>query len=132
MSIAQRVQSCLVEDLRDQPHVFEDHNLGALADRNSCRLLPSMLQRIETEVSEFCDILMRCPDAKNPTRVLRSAGVGVGGVEVVVQQAVTLCHNPIVFASCQQYRQLLVPAKKSGRSDIPCPLPWSQQSPQGT
>src|SRR6187551_2760579 len=132
MSIAQRVQSCLVEDLGNQTHVFEDHNLGALADRNPCRLLSSMLQRIKTEVSELCNILMWCPDAKNPTRVLRSAGVGVGGVEVVVQQAITLCHNPIVFASCQQYRQLLVPAKKSGRSDITCPLPWSQQSPQGT
>jgi hypothetical protein len=58
-----------------------------------------MLQRVEAEIGELCYLFMGCPDAKNPTRVLRSAGVGVSGVEVVVQQAITLCHSLIVFFS---------------------------------
>ena len=56
-----------------------------------------MLQRVKAKIGELCYLLMGGPDAKNPTRVLRSAGVGVGGVEIVVQQAITLCHSFIVF-----------------------------------
>ena len=99
VSVAQRVKCCLIEDLGDQTHVFEDHDLGALADRNPGGLLPPMLQRVEAEIGELCYLFMGCPDAKIPTRVLRSAGVGVSGVEVVVQQAITLCHSLIVFFS---------------------------------
>jgi hypothetical protein len=43
VSIAERVQSRLVENLGDQPHVFENHDLRAFADRDSRRLLPTML-----------------------------------------------------------------------------------------
>ena len=99
VSITKRLEGCLIEDLRHQTHVFEDHDLGALADRNPGGLLPPMLQRVEAEIGELCYLFMGCPDAKNPTRVLRSAGVGVSGVEVVVQQAITLCHSLIVFFS---------------------------------
>ena len=58
-----------------------------------------MLQGVEAEIGEFCYLFIGGPDAENATGVLRSAGVGVSGVEVVVQQAITLCHSLIVFFS---------------------------------
>src|SRR4029453_8066810 len=84
-----------------QTHVFEDHDLRALADRNSGRLLPPVLERVEPEVGELGDLLMRRPDAKNPTRILGSAIVGV---YVVVQQAITLCHCLIVTGGTRDHR----------------------------
>jgi hypothetical protein len=43
VSVAERVQGRLIEDLGHQAHVFEDNDLRALADRNSRGLLATVL-----------------------------------------------------------------------------------------
>ena len=107
VSVAERVQRRLVEDLGHQTHVFEHHDLGAFADRNSGRLLPTVLERVEPEVGELGDLLVRRPDTENPTRILGSAIIGV---YVVVQQAVTLCHCLIVTGTNRDHWELWVRA----------------------
>ncbi len=77
VSVAQRVQSRLVEDLRDQAHVFEDHDLRAFADRNPRRLLPAVLQRVKPEIRELRYLLVRRPDTEDATRILGSTIVGI-------------------------------------------------------
>src|SRR4249919_3670125 len=77
VSVAKGVQSRLVEDLRDQAHVFEDHDLGAFADRDTCRLLPAVLQRVKPEIRELGYLLVRRPDTEDATRILRSTIVRI-------------------------------------------------------
>jgi hypothetical protein len=74
---AERVEGRLVEDLRHQPHVLEDHDLGSVADRDPRRLLTSVLQSIEPEVGELGHLLAGGPDAEDATGILRSSFVGV-------------------------------------------------------
>ena len=93
VSVSQRVQRRLVEDLGDQPHVFENHDLRAFADRDSRRLLPTVLQGVKPEVGELGDLLVRCPDAEDATCILWPT---VPRIDVVVQQAITSCHCFIV------------------------------------
>ena len=83
---AQRAERGLVEDLGDQTHVLEDHDLGAVADRDPGGLLAAVLQRVEAEVGELGHLLARGPDPEDATGVL---GAAVVGVEVVVQA--TIC-----------------------------------------
>ena len=83
---AQRAEGGLVEDLGDQTHVLEDHDLGAVADRDPGGLLAAVLQGVEAEVAELGHLLARGPDPEHATGVLRAAVVGV---EVVVQA--TIC-----------------------------------------
>jgi len=54
----QRVQRGLVENLRDQAHVLEHHDLVAVADRDPRRLLAAVLQRVEAEVGELGHVLV--------------------------------------------------------------------------
>ena len=93
VSIAERVQSRLVENLGDQSHVFEDHDLRTFADRDSRRLLPTMLQGVKPKVGELGDLFVRCPDAEDATCILRPT---ILGIYLVVQQAITSCHRFIV------------------------------------
>ena len=93
VSAAEGIEGGLVEDLGYQTHVFEDHDLRALADRNPRRLLAPVLQRIEAEVGELGDLLVRRPDAEDATCIL---GSPIVWIQVVVQQTITLCHYFIV------------------------------------
>ena len=70
-----------------------------------------MLERVEPEVGELGDLLVRRPDTENPTRILGSAIVGV---YVVVQQAVTLCHCLIVTGGTRSP----VPGSSSVRAQV--------------
>ena len=86
---AQRVEGRLVEDLRHQAHVLEDHDLGAVADRDAGGFLAAVLERVETEVGELGHLLARGPDAEDAAGVLGATFVGV---EVVVQPTICSCH----------------------------------------
>ena len=121
--IAQRVQRRFVEDLRHQAHVFEDHDLRALADRNSRRLLAPVLQRVKPEVGELRDLLARRPDPEDATCILWPT---ILGIDVVVQQAITSCHCFIVTVRTRDNRQLR--ASVGAYGDIALLLPWSQLS----
>ena len=67
-----------------------------------------MLERVEPEIGELGDLLVRRPDTENPTRILGSAIVGV---YVVVQQAITLCHYLIVTGGARDHRHFAVRAQ---------------------
>jgi hypothetical protein len=122
--IAQRVQRRFVEDLRHQTHVFEDNDLGALADRDSRRLLASVLQCVKPEVGELRDLLARSPDPEDTTCILWPT---ILGIDVVVQQAITSCHRFIVTVRTTDNRQLRCGTRRV-RAICPLLLPWSQPS----
>jgi len=53
---AQRGETALVEDLRDEPEVAHGGQARTLADGDSCRLLAAVLEREEPEVRQPCDV----------------------------------------------------------------------------
>ena len=71
----------LVEDLRDQAHVLVDDDPVAVADRYPGRLLAAVLERVQAEVGELGDFLVRGPDAEHAAGV---PGRVVGGIEIIV------------------------------------------------
>jgi hypothetical protein len=73
----ERRQRRLVEDLRDQPHVLEDHDAVAVADRDPRRLLAAVLEREQPVVGELGNLFVGGPDAEDPALVLGSRRVGV-------------------------------------------------------
>jgi hypothetical protein len=105
VSIAERVKSRLVENLGDQAHVFENHDLRAFANRDSRRLLPTVLQGVKPEVGELGDLFVRSPDAEDATCILRPT---ILGIYVVVQQAISLCHCLMVTVRTRHHCQLEV------------------------
>ena len=86
---AQRVQHRLVEDLRNEAHVLVDDDAVPVADRDPGRLLAAVLERVQAEVGELGDFLVRGPGAEHAAGV---PGRVVGGVEIVVQTAIRLDH----------------------------------------
>src|ERR1700683_1553034 len=95
---AQRVKHGLVEYLRDQAHVLEDHDPAAVADRDPGRLLTSVLQRVKTEVGELGDLLAVTPHTEHAAGVLRRS---VSLVQIMGQAAVRLDHQAILRASAE-------------------------------
>src|SRR4029450_9753499 len=79
----------LVENLGDQAHLLVHHDLGALADRDAGRLLPSMLQGVETEVGELGDLFVGGPNTEDSTGVLRRF---IRRIKIVIQTAVRWQH----------------------------------------
>ncbi|GGY72007.1 hypothetical protein GCM10010363_61710 [Streptomyces omiyaensis] len=79
----------LVEDLGHEAHVLEDEDLGAVADRDSRGFLTPMLEGVEPEVRELCDLFTRSPDTEDATRVL---GAFLAGEQVVIESTVTTWH----------------------------------------
>ncbi len=65
----QRVEHGLVEDLGDQTHVLVDHDPGAIADRDTSRLLATMLERVQPVIGELGHILARRPDSEDPAGI---------------------------------------------------------------
>ena len=64
------LQGLLLEDLRDQPHVFVDDQPGTVGDRDAGRFLPAMLQREEGEEGQAGDIHLGGVDSEHPTLVM--------------------------------------------------------------
>ena len=62
---AQRGETALVEDLSDEPEVAHGGQSRVLADRDSCRLLAAVLEGVEPEVGEPCDVARRRPQAED-------------------------------------------------------------------
>ena len=116
MCVAERIERCLVEHLGNQTHVFEDHDLRAFADRDSRRLLPTMLQGVKPEVGELGDLFVRSPDAEDATCILRPT---ILGIYVVVQQAISLCHCLMVTVRTRHHWQLQVLGPRGAQERAP-------------
>ena len=86
----QRLESRLVEHLRDQTHVLVDQDLAAVADGDAGRLLATVLQGIQTEVGELGDVLSGGPDSEDTTGIL---GSSVLWVEIVGQKPISARHS---------------------------------------
>jgi hypothetical protein len=86
----ERTERGLVEDLGDQAHVLEDEDLGAVADRDSRGFLTPVLEGVEPEVRELCDLFARSPDTEDATRVL---GAFLAGEQIVIESTVTTWHG---------------------------------------
>ncbi|GAA1141504.1 hypothetical protein GCM10009664_07630 [Kitasatospora gansuensis] len=85
----QRTQGGLVEDLGDKSHVLEDENLGSVADCDARGFLSAVLQGIEAEVRELCDLLAGSPDTEDAASVL---GAFLAGKKIVVESSVSTWH----------------------------------------
>ena len=59
----------LVEDLGDEAHVLDDGDVLAVAHRDARRLLPAVLQRVQPEVGELGNRLVRGVHPEHATRV---------------------------------------------------------------
>ena len=86
----ERLESRLVENLRDQPHVLVDHDVVSVADRNARRLLAAVLQGIQAVVRQFGNLIARSPHPKNTACVLRSFFTGQ---QVVGEESITAGHT---------------------------------------
>ena len=82
MTAGQGLQGRLVEDLGDQAHVLEDHDLAAATYRDASRLLPAVLQGVESEIGQFGDLVGRGPHPEDTTGVLWAA---VLRIEIVIE-----------------------------------------------
>jgi hypothetical protein len=96
----ERTEGSLVEDLGHEAHVLEDEDLGAVADRDSRGFLTPMLEGVEPEVSELCDLFARSPDTEDATSVL---GAFLAGEQIVIESTVTTWHVP----ECRRDRPLV-------------------------
>ncbi|GHE51910.1 hypothetical protein GCM10018785_21980 [Streptomyces longispororuber] len=90
----------LVEDLGHEAHVLEDEDLGAVADRDSRGFLAPMLEGVEPEVRELCDLFARSPDTEDAACVL---GAFLAGEQIVIESTVTTWHA----TECRRDRPLV-------------------------
>src|SRR3954463_9252702 len=90
---AKAAEGRLVEDLADQPEVLVDDHGSTVGDGDPGGLLPTVLQRVQTEVGQLGDLLPRRPDTEDAAGVL---GAGKRGVEVVRQPSITARHTSTV------------------------------------
>ena len=60
----------LVEHLAHEPQVLDDRDLAVIADRDSCALLAAVLQGVETEEGQTCDVMPRRVDAEDAATVV--------------------------------------------------------------
>jgi hypothetical protein len=90
----------LVEDLGHEAHVLEDEDLGAIAYRDSRGFLTPMLEGVEPEVRELCDLFTRSPDPEDAASVLRAL---LAGKQIVIESTVTTWHA----SECRRGRPLV-------------------------
>ncbi|GAA0624715.1 hypothetical protein GCM10010394_64280 [Streptomyces crystallinus] len=93
-------EGSLVEDLGNEPHVLEDEDLGAVADRDSRGFLAPMLEGVKPEVSELGDLFTRSPDAEDAASVL---GAFLAGEQIMIESTVTTWHA----TECRRDRPLV-------------------------
>ncbi|GGZ24806.1 hypothetical protein GCM10010365_51450 [Streptomyces poonensis] len=96
----ERAERGFVEDLGYEAHVLEDEDLGAVADRDTRGFLAPMLEGVEPEVRELCDLFARRPDSEDATRVL---GAFLAGEQIVIESTVTTWHA----TECRRDRALV-------------------------
>jgi hypothetical protein len=96
----ERAEGGLVEDLGDQPHVLEDEDLGAVADRDTRGFLAPMLEGVQPEVRELGDLFARSPDTEDAASVL---GALLTGEQIVIEETVTTWHG----TECRRDRPLV-------------------------
>lgn len=87
----ERFKSCLVENLRNQAHVFVDDDVVTVTDGNARRFLSAVLQRIQTVVGEFGNFVTRSPHSKDPAGVLGSL---LAREQIMGEASVTAGHGP--------------------------------------
>jgi hypothetical protein len=71
-----------------------DHDPPTVADRDPGRLLPTVLESVQTVIGELGDILARRPDAKDTAGVPRRA---VMGIKIMRKTPVWLSHHASLF-----------------------------------
>ena len=86
MLALQRAQLLLVEDLVDEPLVAHGHDVAVLGGGDAGRLLAAVLERVEREVGEPGDLLLRGVDAEDAALVARSFASVEEGVLVHEQK----------------------------------------------
>ena len=74
----QALQHLLVEDLRDEAHVFDHGDLAVVGHGDAGALLAAMLQCVEAEVGEARYVLSRRDDAEDAATVAKAVGVHIG------------------------------------------------------
>ena len=62
----------LVEDLRDEAHVFDDRDLAFVGHGDAGALLAAVLQGVEAEEGEAGDVAAGGDDAEDPTGVVKA------------------------------------------------------------
>ncbi len=65
-------EDLLVEDLRDEAHVFDDRDLALVGHRDAGALLAAMLQGVEPEEGEPGDVAARGEDAEHAATVVKA------------------------------------------------------------
>jgi len=85
----QTLQRHLVEHLRHKAHVLVDEDVGAIAHRDSGRLLPTVLEGVQAEEGQLRDGLTRGPHPEYPAGILRALVIRE---EIVVEPAIAACH----------------------------------------
>ena len=71
----ERLQAPLVEHLGDEAHVALGGDVTALRGRDAGRFLAAVLERVEREVGEPGDVLLRCVDAEHAALVARAVTI---------------------------------------------------------
>ena len=74
----ERLQAALVEDLGDQPDVALGGDVAALGGRDAGRLLAAVLERVEREVGEPGDVVLRGVDPEYAALVARAVALVCG------------------------------------------------------
>ncbi|BDH02994.1 hypothetical protein HEK131_02210 [Streptomyces seoulensis] len=95
----ERTERGFVEDLGNQAHVLEYEDLGAITDRDSRGFLTPVLEGVEPEVRELCDLFTRRPDTEDAASVL---GAFFAGKQIVIESTVTTWHA----SECRRGRPL--------------------------
>jgi hypothetical protein len=113
----ERTERGLVEDLGDQAHVLEDEDLGAVADRDSRGFLTPVLEGVEPEVRELCDLFTGSPDAEDAASVL---GALFAGKQIVIESTVTTWH----VSECRRGRPLVRIGDTRPEPAGPVRSPW--------
>jgi hypothetical protein len=89
----QRLQSGLIEYLRDQAHVLVDQDPTAVADGYPGGFLTAVLQRVKAEVGQFGDVFAWPPDAEHAARVLRPL---LAGEQLMSESPIAASHVRIL------------------------------------
>ncbi len=111
----QRAQLLLVEDLVDEALVAHRHDVAVLGGRDAGRLLAAMLERVEREVGQPGDLLLRRDDAEDAALVTGSfAGVEEG--VLVHGRSCTVATRPAAPAPARRNLRGLVRRCGGGRA----------------
>jgi hypothetical protein len=75
MLAAQALEHLLVEDLADEAQILDDRDLAVVGHGDAGALLATVLQGVEAEERQPCDVTPRRMDAEDATAVMESVVV---------------------------------------------------------